>query len=110
MRDGLSRRAAGIHSDSSSDTNHTRRYEAQRNSDGCSAQLGSVVMFQSYHHFSSGASFFQITHGLGDFGERVSPVDHWCDLPGFDELPHDDHVLVVLLVDERAQLLAHERR
>ena len=110
MRDGLSRRAAGIRPDSASDTKRTRRYEAQRNSDGCSAQLGSVVMFQSYHHFSSGVSFFQIPHGLGDFGERVSPVDYRGELPGFDELPQDDHVLVVLLVDERAQLLAHERR
>ena len=32
-----------------------------------------------------------------------------CDLPGFDELLQDHQILVVLLVDERAQLLAHER-
>jgi hypothetical protein len=30
--------------------------------------------------FSSGVSFFQITHGLGDLGERVRPVDDRGDL------------------------------
>jgi hypothetical protein len=39
--------------------------------------------------FSSGVSFYQIPHGLGDFGERVSPVDDRGDLPGFDELLED---------------------
>ena len=31
------------------------------------------------------------------------------DLTGFNEFFEDEHVLVVLLVDEHAQLLAHER-
>jgi hypothetical protein len=60
--------------------------------------------------FSSGVSLFQIPDRLGDLGERVGPVDDRCDLPGFDELLEDDHVLVVLRGDERPQLLAHERR
>src|SRR5215208_5301744 len=59
--------------------------------------------------FSSSVSFFQIPDGLGDLAQRVSPVDDWCDLTGFDELLEDEHVLVVLLVNECAQLLAHER-
>src|SRR5215208_535396 len=59
---------------------------------------------------SSGVSLFQITDGLGYLGERIRLVDDGCDLTGLDELLEDEHVLVVLLVDERAQLLTHERR
>src|SRR5215203_7083399 len=59
---------------------------------------------------SSGVSLFQITDGLGDLTQRVYPIDDGCDLTGLDELLEDEHVLVVLLIDERAQLLAHERR
>src|SRR5918998_4663120 len=59
--------------------------------------------------FSFSVSSFQIPHGFGDLGERVGTVDDRCDLPGFDELLEDQHVLVVLLVDERAQLLTHQR-
>src|SRR5215204_3832317 len=58
--------------------------------------------------FSSSVSFFQIPDGLGDLGERVRPVDDRCYLSGFDELLEDEHVLVVLLVNECASLLAHE--
>ena len=39
--------------------------------------------------FSSGVSPFQIPDGLGDLRERVRPVDHRCDLPGFYELLED---------------------
>src|SRR5215208_6488970 len=60
--------------------------------------------------FSSGVSLFKIPDCLGDLGERVRPVDNRGDLPGFDELLENDQILVVLLVDERAQLLSHERR
>src|SRR5215210_3279492 len=59
--------------------------------------------------FSSRVPFYQIPDGLGDLAQRVGSVDDRCDLPGFDELLEDDQILVVLLVDERAQLLAHER-
>jgi hypothetical protein len=58
--------------------------------------------------FSSSVSLFQIPDGLGGLGERIRPVNHRCYLAGFDELFEDDHVLVVLLVNECAQLLAHE--
>src|SRR5918995_1757273 len=58
--------------------------------------------------FSSGVSFFQISDGLGDLGERVRPVDDRCELAGFDKLLEYDHILVVLLRDERDQLLAHD--
>src|SRR5215217_872050 len=60
--------------------------------------------------FSLSVTFFQITDGPGYLGKWVSPVDDRCDLPRFDELLEDEHVLVVLLVNECAQLLAHERR
>src|SRR5215211_3670009 len=59
--------------------------------------------------FTSSVSFFQITDGFGDLTQRVRPIDDRCDLPRFDELLEDDQILVVLLVDERAKLLAHER-
>src|SRR5215203_79203 len=59
--------------------------------------------------FSLSVSLFQIPDGLGDLAQRVGPVDDRCDLAGFYELLEDDHVLVVLLGDERAQLLVHER-
>src|SRR5215208_2491450 len=59
--------------------------------------------------FSSSVSLFQIADRLGDLAQRVRPVDDRCDLAGFDELLEDDHVLVVLLVNECAQLLSHER-
>src|SRR5215212_5862364 len=59
--------------------------------------------------FSSSVSFFKITDGLWDLAQRVRPVDDRCDLTEFDELLEDEHVLVVLLVNECAQLLAHER-
>src|SRR5918999_1813796 len=61
------------------------------------------------YDFSFSVSSFQIPDGFGDLGKRVHPVDDRCDLPGFDELLEDEHVLVVLLVDERAQLLTHQR-
>ena len=47
---------------------------------------------------------------VGHLAQRVGPVDDRCDLPCFDELLEDDHVLVVLPGDESAQLLAHEPR
>src|SRR5215208_1000188 len=59
--------------------------------------------------FSSSVSFFQIPDGLGDLAQRVSPVDDRCNLAGFDELLEDEQILVVPLVNECAQLLAHER-
>ena len=57
---------------------------------------------------SSGVSLFQITDGLGYLGEWVRPVDDGCELTGFDQFFEHEHVLVILLVDERAELLAHE--
>src|SRR5919202_4958151 len=72
-------------------------------------------MFSALHgdhaddDFSSGVSLFEVADGLWNLGERVSPVDDWCNLPGFDELLKNDQVLVVLLIDECAQLLAHQR-
>src|SRR5215212_1504162 len=60
-------------------------------------------------NFSLSVSLLQITAGLGDLAKWVRPVDDRCDLPRFDELFEDEHVLVVLLGDERPQLLAHER-
>jgi len=36
-------------------------------------------------------------------------VDGRCDLPGREQLAQDEQVLVVLLADERAHLLADER-
>src|SRR3712207_1875400 len=59
--------------------------------------------------FPSSASLLQIADGLGDLAQRVGAVDDRCDLPGFDELLEDEHVLVILLIDERPQLLANER-
>src|SRR5919202_3777702 len=50
--------------------------------------------------FSSGVSLFEVADGLWNLGERVSPVDHWCNLPEFDDLLENDQVLVVLLIDE----------
>ncbi len=38
---------------------------------------------------SLSVSFFEIPDGLGGLGERVSPVDDRCELPGFDELLED---------------------
>src|SRR3712207_1974295 len=58
---------------------------------------------------SSDVSFFQITDGLGDLGERVSPVDDRCELAGLYELGEDGQILVVLAREERAQILPHER-
>src|SRR5215210_1371463 len=60
-------------------------------------------------NFSLSVSLLQKTDGLGDLAKWVRPVDDRCDLPRFDEFFEDDHVLVVLLGDERPQLLAHER-
>jgi hypothetical protein len=59
--------------------------------------------------FPLSVSLLQIPDGLWDLGERVRPVDDRRDLPGLDEVLEDEHVLVVLLIDECAQLLAHER-
>ena len=59
--------------------------------------------------FTLSVSLLQIPDGLWNLGERVRPVDDWGELAGFDEILEDDHVLVVLLADECAQLLAHER-
>ena len=57
---------------------------------------------------SSSVSFFQIPDGFGDLAQWVGPVDDRCDLPRFYELLEDEHVLVVLIIDERNKLLAHE--
>src|SRR5439155_14754247 len=60
--------------------------------------------------FSSSVSLFQIAHGLGDLAERVRLADDRRDLARLDELLEQDQLLPVLLRDERAQFLAHERR
>src|SRR6266511_839772 len=59
--------------------------------------------------FSSGVSLFQITDGLWDLVERVRLTDDRRYLSGLDEFLEHDQVLAVLLRDERAQPLAHER-
>ena len=51
---------------------------------------------------------FQIPDGFRDLGERVRLVDYRCDLAGRDEVLEGEHVLVVLIIDERNKLLAHE--
>jgi hypothetical protein len=50
----------------------------------------------------------QITDRLGRLAQRVRPIDDRRDLAGSDELLEDDHGLVVLLRDERRQLVARE--
>src|SRR5260370_32817753 len=59
---------------------------------------------------SPGVPLLQVADGLGDLAQRVRPVDDRCDLSGFDELGEDDQVLVVLLADERRQLLPRRSR
>src|SRR5450759_256001 len=46
--------------------------------------LGFVVMFQSYDYFSSSVSFFEIPYSLGDFSQRITPVDDRRYLSGFN--------------------------
>jgi hypothetical protein len=58
--------------------------------------------------FPSGVALLHVPDGLGGLAQRVGPVDGRGDLPGFDELLEDEHVLVVLLGDQRRQLLVHE--
>jgi hypothetical protein len=45
---------------------------------------------------SLSVSFFQIPDGLWDFGERVRPVDHRCDLSGLEELLQDNHLVLLV--------------
>jgi len=58
---------------------------------------------------SSGVPLFQIPDGFGGLAQRVRLIDDRRDLAVLDELLEHDQVLAVLLRDERAQLLAHER-
>lgn len=47
------------------------------------------VASNSDYDFPSSVSLLQITDGLWNFSERVSPVDDRCELLGFDELLED---------------------
>jgi hypothetical protein len=47
-------------------------------------------------------ALLQVPDGLGGLAERVSPVDHWGDLAGLDELLQHHQVLAPFLRDQRA--------
>src|SRR5437763_6918366 len=59
---------------------------------------------------SSGAALLDVPDGIRYVAEWVGPVDDRRDLPGLDQFGQDGQVFVVLVADERAQLLADEPR
>ena len=60
------------------------------------------------HHPSSGVPLFQIPDRLGDFAQRVAPVDHRDDSPGFKQLLHDDQFLFARMRQKWEQVLADQ--
>ena len=59
-------------------------------------------------HFSASVTLSDITDSLGCLAKRVPPVDHGCDLAGFNELLQNDQVIFLRQRKKRARYLANE--
>src|SRR5581483_9903761 len=59
---------------------------------------------------ASGPTVDHVPDGRGRLAQRERPVDGGSDLSGLDEVTEGHEVLRVLRRDERAELLAHQRR
>src|SRR5205807_10416807 len=57
------------------------------------------------HEFALSAAALQVANGFGNGCQRVRLADDWGELAGFDEVLEDEEILVVLIADERAELL-----
>src|SRR4029450_6986246 len=58
---------------------------------------------------ASGLSRLQVADRLGHLAQRERPVDDRRDLPGFDQLFHDDEAVSGVLGAAEGMQLAHER-
>ena len=74
----------------------------------CRALSGFAAVLHRYHYFSSGVPFLQVPDGASDVAQWVAPVDDRNHFSGFEELPHDDQVVLAQMRQEREQPMAHE--